>query len=257
MKNILYLSLFMGLLLTACGPNSEELVGTDTAIQAAMLQTSTAIYNEVKADIQTEIALSATATPFPSPTFTASPEATSPPAATPTATPTPEPAAQVVDDNAFLRVGPGTNFRSIRSLEIGEVFTILGITADWEWVSVPVENSDDLGWLSMNAVDVNINLGVLPILESPATPLPERLTLTIINNSSRTGTIILAGEGSVNRLTVEEGLTKSIPFTPGSLVVSGTEEDTQCMDKVTFFISANIVWTIWDNQTPCANFPLN
>jgi len=98
---------------------------------------------------------------------------TSAPTATQTAvrSSTPETTVRVAGDITNLRTGPGTNFRVVRQLTLGESLMLLGRLSDNTWLYVETSDGQE-GWIKTTRVDLTgINLDYHPI-ETPS-PNPE------------------------------------------------------------------------------------
>lgn len=102
----------------------------------------------------------ATPTPAASPTATA----TQPPTLTPTPTPTPAaPSARVLAEPVNLRSGPGTDFPPLGIARLGEVYALLGRSADGEWYQVCcVRNAP--AWINAGLVATEGMTETLPIV---------------------------------------------------------------------------------------------
>lgn len=151
-----------------------DLVGTQVAegiaaTQAAQANIDAAVAETVAAQAA---ALSPTASPIP-PTATPPPTATALPSATPCRL------ELTAGLNAFVRLGPGTNYDALGVLQNGESAAIIGrppdtMRADW-WV---IDFGGHTGWISASVVTLNtcpaasLPPTVVPLLSPTPTAIP-------------------------------------------------------------------------------------
>jgi hypothetical protein len=178
MKKALYLIVVIGVLISACGPSAEELVPTYVAQTAVAQGTATEEYKEA-----ISFALTSTAAAIP-PTIT--PRDTSTPTVTATMEPSPtaEPMAEVTQDTAFIREGPGPTFKSTGQSAEGDTYPVLGINEEGTWVQIQI-GFNRTGWLPLNAVTLNVDPESLPLVEAPSAPPETTVTFSIINKAQR------------------------------------------------------------------------
>lgn len=90
-----------------------------------------------------------------------------------TGTPEPEAEADAVVSfaRAELRSGPGFGHETLSDLKPGERLEALGRSADSMWLKVRVTGTGVEGWVSVQLLEVNIDLARLPIVAEP-TPTP-------------------------------------------------------------------------------------
>lgn len=151
------------------GGKATAVATTDTPATAAPTERPTRAATATRAATRTPAptaTVAATATPEPSPTATplpataaptVAPTATTPPQTTGDGSPTELPVVYVYaspsDENApILRVVPGQSV------------VLIGRTADSEWVQIWLPGNQQ-GWIRASAVQVEIDLDVLPVVE--------------------------------------------------------------------------------------------
>jgi len=100
--------------------------------------------------------------------------ATAPPLSTPTNTPLSTPVFVLIK-NANCRFGPDVVFDVVNSSLAGASVPIEGKNEDGTWWLVRLPNGD-LCWMSGLTGNPNGNLGNVPFVQSPATPIPPQAT---------------------------------------------------------------------------------
>lgn len=145
------------------------------------------------------LALLATDTPTPTPTDTSTPTETDTPTATdtptitrtPTDTPTATPATPVVEmiRGITARLGPGSNYPVIGTLEADDRLDITGISEDGAWYEVTLPDGSQ-GWLAASAALVRPygDLDVVPIAFAPTNTPTDTLTPTNTPTDTPTAT---------------------------------------------------------------------
>lgn len=121
--------------------------------------------------------VTSTDTPTPTPTSTTTLTPTATPTPTPTATPTPTstntltatpatPIAQV-SRSLTVRLGPGSQYPGVATLEPGLPFTLVGLSEDGGWYQVEL-NDGRRAWLAVSAfVETFGDLNLLPLIAPP------------------------------------------------------------------------------------------
>ncbi len=113
--------------------------------------------------------LTDTPTTLHTPTSMSTPATTDTSKPLPPPTPTPKPDAVVNVEALNLRAGPGIEYRIIRTLEGGEILTVLGRTPNGDWLHVRTPRLEE-GWVNASYVDLSGNLDPVPTVFAP-TPL--------------------------------------------------------------------------------------
>jgi formylglycine-generating enzyme required for sulfatase activity len=134
------------------------------------------------AEFAIALAATLTAQPTSTPTPTETPDIeqmlatavaetlTAQPSPTPTATPTPpQPATAVIDSEANIRQGPGTDYDIIGIAAQGQRFPISGKNQDGSWWQIDYNNQT--GWVAGQLVTAQ-NADVVPVAQHIPTPLP-------------------------------------------------------------------------------------
>jgi hypothetical protein len=159
-------------------------------------------------------------TPAATPRRSLGPSATAPGEATPTprslnpgSTPTaPSADAAVNSDTLNVRAGPGTNYRVIGQLKLGDNVRITGRLQNNSWVKIVVAGQAQ-AWVSTQFLDVYVDLAQVPLAAAPAAP-PQP------SQAARKNVAYLVIENHIGRyLTVQvndknfrvEGKTGSVP----------------------------------------------
>lgn len=106
-----------------------------------------------------------TATLSPTSTQTPTPR----PTATATATPEPTRRAQVTASLLYVRSGPGSDYSAQVILGAGEEVTVLGRTADGDWLQVRLLNGTE-GWVFAELLSAISDVDVLAVRTPPPTP---------------------------------------------------------------------------------------
>ncbi len=76
----------------------------------------------------------------------------------------------VTGDTLNVRSGPGTSWRALGQLKQGDAVTVLGRTAEGDWLHVAWK--DGQAWVAARFVQVNGDAGSLPITARPPSPAP-------------------------------------------------------------------------------------
>jgi serine/threonine protein kinase len=163
-----------------------------------------------------------TDTQKPSPTYTSTPA--------PTLTPTQLPKALVNVRNANIRFGPGTNFRVVGSAPEGTELLAIGRNKENTWLVVELDN-DKQGWISVDIVDFEFSLDMLPEVESPPTPTSPPPTATPKPPKKPYGGGIL----------LPPPLTNEKP-------VAAVSYSRQILSFITFSISLLVIWILRKEQ---------
>ncbi|MGQ9910109.1 MAG: protein kinase domain-containing protein [Candidatus Flexifilum sp.] len=174
---------------------------TDQPETATLTLTATATATETPTHTPTTTPTN-TATATPTATATNTATATETPTATPTATPTNTPTATPtatpatpiarVSRSLTVRLGPGSQYPGIATLEPGLPFTLVGLSEDGGWYQVELFDGRR-AWLAVSAfVETFGDLNVLPLAAPPTdtptfTPTPSD-TPTATDTPSRTPT---------------------------------------------------------------------
>ena len=134
--------------------------------QGNQVQAEIAETRSLRVDYETELANVLGVTYVPPPTTAPQPtsgSATATQATTPT--PTPEPVTLVVIQRANLRLGPGTDFDQVATLNGGDTAVVIGRneTGDWLQIVYPAD-SDSRAWLLVSLVTVSGPVETLPVV---------------------------------------------------------------------------------------------
>ena len=65
-----------------------------------------------------------------------------------------------------LRDGPGTNYRSLAKLNVGEIVSVVGRNGDSSWLQVKPANNP-LGWVSASYITPNGDCSTAPVVTAP------------------------------------------------------------------------------------------
>src|SRR3989337_1511971 len=94
-------------------------------------------------------------------------------------------------DELNVRQGPGKTFKSLMKLPKDTMLTVVGRNADSSWLQIQIPETTDLGWISMDFVNVQDDVGSLSVAEetpaayaeeSKATRLKEeKITLNFVD----------------------------------------------------------------------------
>lgn len=117
------------------------------------------------------------------PTFTSTPSQPS------TSTATPQRIAVVTSNEAYVRSGDGTSFRAAETYYEGDELKIIGINEDTTWLAITLPFGKS-GWIALSRVNLDFDVTVLPIIESPSTPTPGIYTLSISNTMEESNILI-------------------------------------------------------------------
>jgi len=112
--------------------------------------------------------------PTSTPTVTASPSATAPlsPTPTDTATPTPAPIIAVISaEHGNIVSGPAYNYAFLANFNTGFLLQVIGRSEDGAWLVVRL-SEDTTGWIPVEQVSLEYDIGALPVFADPPVPLP-------------------------------------------------------------------------------------
>ncbi|MBN2501052.1 MAG: SH3 domain-containing protein [Anaerolineales bacterium] len=151
------------LLLSACGPASEDLAAT-MAVETVAAKIAAFSPTPTVTATATET-LTPTATITPTPTETATP-------LPPTATFTPEPIAALAGEEAVIAYsGPGKVYNKLAELQPGEELYFIGRSNDAEWLAFTLPDTQE-AWVSVaDLEDLNFNVYQLEAFDPPPTPI--------------------------------------------------------------------------------------
>jgi uncharacterized protein YgiM (DUF1202 family) len=231
--------LTIALLLAACGPSAEERAPTIVAQTAAANQAATAAVGQALAIALTENAPPPSETPTPTITLT--------PTETPTPTNTPNPVAEVIEETATIREGPGQNYSIIETVEIGTELEIIGRSEDGDWLAVFVSEEQN-GWVLARSVSHTINLENLVVLVSPPTP-NAKITITIVNNLDVKISFFIIEE-NIN-VKVPSGEIRVITLAPGTYYVGYSLATQVSCGRALHTFVADIYWAPQSPQNFC------
>jgi serine/threonine protein kinase len=113
------------------------------------------------------------------PTTTFTPTKTKTPV--PTSTPVPLPDCEVIVDELDVYSGPGLQYHSISTFYKGTYLELKGRDQNGIWFAVEI-NGFELGWISKNDIQLNLNPFRLPIVAAPPKPVLAFGKVTIVNN---------------------------------------------------------------------------
>jgi hypothetical protein len=127
-----------------------------------------------KTPSSTSTRLPPVATPTPTPTLTASPTATPSPIPIETGTPSQTPApitGLVLEANAPIFSGPGTNYLFLASFNDGILLEVIGTSQDGDWLVIKLPLATT-GWIVRSRVEIDLGGAELAAFDTPPTPLP-------------------------------------------------------------------------------------
>lgn len=179
-KHMMYWPLVLCIFLAGCASPSVQATNTPTRA-ATSVSASTATPTPTETPTIVPPTSTSTSTPVPTSTPTSiatstfTPTPTTIPTATPlpmsTPTPTPMPQVVVIDAQANLRAGPGTEYDLGGSVGQGAVLPLKGRTQDGTWWQV--EYAGKLVWIFAGLGEANRTAQDIPVVsEIPATPTP-------------------------------------------------------------------------------------
>lgn len=182
LRTIFVFVTFVGGMLAGCAPETPPLFVPTATLQGAVvptrfIPTQAAV---VSTDVPTEI-------PTDIPTETLIPSET--PTTTPSNTPTPAtPVARAVRE-LMVRVGPGSQYPTLRLLEANEELAIIGISDDGSWYQVQLADGT-VGWLvtAPTFIDTAGNIASVPIAAAPTETPTETPTYTPTASATPTET---------------------------------------------------------------------
>lgn len=197
-RTIIGLALLL-LLITGCsstGKDDSEKVARqiEQAVQATLaaqasvtsIPTRTPVPATAMSNAASPEPLSATQPPEPTtaststlePTPSSTPAATSTSTDIPTATPITEPRAKA-DRVVNLRTGPGTNYPVAGSMKVGDVYNIVGRTADRSWLQVCCVG-ETFAWVAASVVSATGDLSTVRLVQDIPTPPPAPPTSVVV-----------------------------------------------------------------------------
>ncbi len=130
-----------------------------------------------------------TSTPTRTPTATPSPTATDTPTDAPTATFTPATPVALALRDVLVRVGPGSQYPALTTLDAEEEISIVGISEDGSWYQVLLPGGE-LGWMGSSPALAQAfgNLRALPVAEAPTSTPTDTPTATRTPSPTRAAT---------------------------------------------------------------------
>jgi len=131
------------------------------------------------------------------------------PTSTPTKTPIPIPDAEVQVDTANVRSGPGSVYTVLSSVTKGDNLVLIGRNEDETWFVIKMSDNQ-LGWVSIEGIHININTEPLSIIETPPTPIPPPGKVIITNYLGREAMVYLGQtyffqNGESKTVTISQG----------------------------------------------------
>ncbi|MFC1936592.1 SH3 domain-containing protein [Chloroflexota bacterium] len=249
MKNkTIFIFTFLLFVCACSSPSAEELVPTYMAgTQNAEATKQAFVEQSIHATFTYQASLAT-----PTPPATATPPATS----TPTATMTPAtiPMVEVIVGDTLIRKGPGEEYLISGQASAGQQFEVIGQSDDGEWIKVQISPSVE-GWLQITAVELNVEIEELPVLERPPTPMPATVTFSIINRAARKAYLwILDLDGNlIKHLKVNPGKEASFQIDRGTYILFYGLGN-KCGAGFYIDINSDFLWMPDDNFA-CGKFP--
>src|SRR5260221_6739781 len=189
-------------------PGSTAQIPTDTSLQTVQPLGATATL----ADVPTL----AGAAPTSQTAATAGPTFIIVTSAPPTNDPNAKPTLTVKAPNLNIRAGDGTNFNVIGAMKTGDVAQIVGRNAAKSWWVI--QKDQTRGWVITDPQfsDVNGDTSKVPLVASPATPVPPAVPPTSAAATS-VGTgpadLVIVGTPSLNPATPTKNVTFTVNIT--------------------------------------------
>lgn len=237
-KSSLVLGIFL-LLISSCAAPDEDI--SEDQVASGIEGTVEAFANQT----ETTIAAEPTATP----TKTLTPTITITPAPTLTPSPTPFPEAEVISDSAFLRAGPGTNYKAFEEIEKGEVLDVLGRSEDSLWLAVVMMG--DPAWISVEDVQLTVEVDTLVVIEAPPTPEPVADIVWTITNNSEAILRVYFLSPAASRWEIPKTQTRSITLKPGRYTLEFDDAwgPRNCVREIVF--TTDVYWDIYEITDIC------